>query len=151
LGQPVQGVHPGEAGLSVLDFLLGGHATVSPERGIFLDHTRRLHPAICRFISEAFYDGRLSPDSGNAKRRLIFKLPIDGINPEGIYFLPVEHSGCSQKSEEEGKVIKSYYEHLLSQEFEEREGNARPMTLEDILVVSPYNVQVNHLKSVLPI
>ena len=30
LGQPVQGVHPGDAGLSVLDFLLGGQATVDP-------------------------------------------------------------------------------------------------------------------------
>src|SRR5207248_4689251 len=41
LGQPVQAVHPGEAGLSVLDFLLEGEATVSPDRGIFLSQTRR--------------------------------------------------------------------------------------------------------------
>ena len=150
LGQPVQGVHPGDAGLSVLDFLLGDQATVSPERGIFLDHTRRLHPAVCRFISEAFYDGRLTPDPGNAERRLIFKAPIKGITPEGIHFLPVEHSGCSQKSEEEGAVIKRYYQHLLSQEFQGCDGSVRAMNLDDILVVSPYNIQVNHLKTVLP-
>jgi predicted RecB family nuclease len=150
LGQPVQGVHPGDAGLSVLDFLLGGQATVSPERGIFLDHTRRLHPTICRFISDAFYDGRLSPDPGNAKRKLIFASPIVGITPEGIHFLPVEHAGCSQKCEEEGRVIKHYYQQLLGQQFREKEGSVRPMTQGDILVVSPYNVQVNHLKSILP-
>jgi uncharacterized protein len=150
LGQPVQGVHPGDAGLSVLDFLLGGQATVSPERGIFLNYTRRLHPAICQFISDAFYDGRLAPDLGNDKRRLIFKSSIDGITPQGIHFLPVHHSGCSQKSEEEGTVIKHYYQQLLGQQFEDGEGGCRSITPDDILVVSPYNVQVNHLKSVLP-
>ena len=103
LGQPIQGVHPGEAGLSILDFLLGGQATVAPDRGIFLDHTWRLHPSICRFISDAFYEGRLAPDPENANRRLIFDRPINGITPEGIHFSPVIHTGCSQKSEEEGK------------------------------------------------
>ena len=151
LGQPVQGVHPGDAGLSILDFLLGDQATVSPERGIFLDHTRRLHPAVCRFISEAFYDGRLTPDPGNAKRRLIFKAPIDGITPEGIHFLPVDHSGCSQKSEEEGRVIKDLLPAAATaRNSRTSDGTVRPMTTDDILVVSPYNVQVNHLKAVLP-
>ena len=125
LGQPIQGVHPGEAGLSILDFLLGNQATVAPNRGIFLNHTRRLHPSVCQFISEAFYEGRLAPDPANAKCRLIFESPIDGITPEGIHFLPVIHSGCSQKSEEEGKVIKAYYEKLLGQKFEDKNGSAR--------------------------
>jgi AAA domain len=150
LGQPIQGVHPGEAGLSILDFLLGDQATVAPNRGIFLSHTRRLHPAVCQFISEAFYEGRLAPDSANVKRRLIFASPIDGITPVGIHYLPVIHSGCSQKSEEEGKVIKAYYEKLLGQKFEDKNGSVRLISVDDILVVSPYNVQVNHLKSVLP-
>jgi predicted RecB family nuclease len=150
LGQPIQGVHPGEAGLSILDFLLGKQATVAPNRGIFLNHTRRLHPAVCQFISEAFYEDRLAPDSANAERRLIFESPIDGITPAGIHFLPVIHSGCSQKSAEEGRVIKANYTKLLGQKFEDKNGSVRVMSADDILVVSPYNVQVNHLKSVLP-
>jgi uncharacterized protein len=150
LGQPVQGVHPGEAGLSSLDFLLGGQATVSPERGIFLDHSRRLHPAICQYISAAFYDGRLAPDPDNAKRTLVFGSPIDGIAPVGIHFVPVIHDGCSQKSEEEGVVIKEYFNRLLEQRFDDGTGSVRPMTPDDILVVSPYNVQVNYLRSILP-
>jgi uncharacterized protein len=64
--------------------------------------------------------------------------------------LPVIHTGCSQKSEVEGMLIKRCYEGLLSQEFEDKDGTIRPLTPADILVVSPYNVQVNHLKSVLP-
>ena len=150
LGQPIQGVHPGEAGLSILDFLLGGQATVAPDRGIFLNQTRRLHPSICQFISEAFYEGRLDADPENAKRHLIFESPIEGISPLGIHFLPVRHTGCSQKSEEEGRTINEYFQKLLGQKFVDKDGSVRTMTTDDILVVSPYNVQVNHLKSILP-
>ncbi len=151
LGQPIQGVHPGEAGLSILDFLLGHQATVAPDRGVFLNHTRRLHPTLCAFISEAFYDGRLAADPDNASRRLLFESPIEGISPQGIHFLPVTHTGCSQKSEQEGKKVKEYFQKLLGQQFLGKDGAARAMTTNDILVVSPYNVQVNHLKSVLPV
>lgn len=150
LGQPIQGVHPGEAGLSILDFLLGGQATVSSDRGLFLDNTRRLHPSVCDFISRAFYDGRLSPSEGNELRKLVFKQEISGINTEGIYFVPVAHSGCSQQSEEEGATINRYFQQLIGQTFEDRDGSRRTIGVADILVVSPYNVQVNYLKSVLP-
>lgn len=136
--------------MSILEFLLGSQATVAPDRGIFLDHTRRLHPTVCQFTSEAFYEGLLRPDSANAKRWLVFKSPIDGISTTGIHFLPVHHSGCSQKSEEEAIVIKTYYEQLLGQAFEDKDGSARTISAGDILVMSPYNVQVNHLRSVLP-
>src|SRR5207253_2195881 len=70
LGQPIQGVHPGDSRLSVLDFLLAGKATVPADRGIFLSKTWRLRPELCRFISDTFYDGRLDPDPGNSRRSL---------------------------------------------------------------------------------
>ena len=46
---------------SALDHLLDGHDTVPPERGIFLDHTWRMHPQICAFVSELAYEDRLHP------------------------------------------------------------------------------------------
>ena len=150
LGQPIQGVHPGEAGKSILEFLLGDYATIPPDRGIFLHNTRRLHPLICKFISSAFYEGRLEADAGNSQRHLIFDQPVKGIASDGIYMLPVNHSGCSQKSTEEGAVIKQCYEALLRQKFHDKDGTVRALGLDDILVVSPYNVQVNHLRGILP-
>jgi RecB family nuclease, putative, TM0106 family len=150
LGQPIQGVHPGEAGQSVLEFLLEDHATIPRDRGIFLDNTRRLHPTICEFISDAFYDGRLRADPGNSQRRLIFDNPIENITPEGIHFLAAVHSGCSRKSVEEGTIIKKYYQELTRQKFQDKDGSVRRMTTDDVLVVTPYNVQVNYLKSILP-
>lgn len=81
---------------------------------------------------------------------MIFRDPIPGIHTHGIHFLPVAHAGCSQKSEEEGRTISEYFGKLLGQTFVDKDGASRPVTADNILVVSPYNVQVNHLKSVLP-
>ena len=46
-----QGIHPGGAGVSVLEHLLGNEATVGPDRGLFLDRTWRMHPDVCGFVS----------------------------------------------------------------------------------------------------
>ena len=66
LGQPIQGTHPGRSGESSLEYLLDGLATVPPDRGIFLPTTWRMCPDVCRFISDAVYDGRLEPEPKNA-------------------------------------------------------------------------------------
>ena len=61
LDQVLQGTHPGGSDASVLKHLLGDDATVPPDRGLFLERTFRLHPDICGYISEEFYEGRLEP------------------------------------------------------------------------------------------
>jgi len=73
LGQPIQGVHPGRSGESTLDYLLDGLATIPPDRGIFLPTTYRMHADVCRFISEAVYDGRLQPEPANARQTLLLR------------------------------------------------------------------------------
>ena len=64
LEQPIKGSHPDGVDVSSLDHVLGTHATVPPDRGLFLPETWRLHPQICFFNSEMFYDGRLHPHLG---------------------------------------------------------------------------------------
>jgi uncharacterized protein len=61
LDQVIQGTHPGGSEASVLKHLLGEHATVPPDRGLFLERSFRLHPDVCTYISEEFYEGRLEP------------------------------------------------------------------------------------------
>ena len=65
LAQVSQGSHPPGIGRSVLEHLLGDHLTIPPERGIFLPQSYRMHPAICEFISDAVYEGRLDSVAGN--------------------------------------------------------------------------------------
>ncbi|HWJ05441.1 MAG TPA: TM0106 family RecB-like putative nuclease, partial [Steroidobacteraceae bacterium] len=164
LSQPIQGVHPGRSGESTLDFLLDGRATVPPELGIFLPQTWRMGPDVCRFISEAIYDGRLEPEPKNANQRLVLGPRMHpALRPSGVVFWPVEHAGCAQRSEEEAEEIRRIYTSLLGGAVDpttgatlsgaswiDRDGVKRRLTAADVLVVAPYNLQVNLLRRVLP-
>jgi len=149
LSQPVQGTHPGNCGLSCLEHLLGEHATVPPDRGVFLETTRRLHPAICSFVSEAFYEGRLQPLAGLENQKIV---PGAGRCPgwltkeAGLLFVPVAHEGNSQASDEEADVIARLAADLLRCTYTDAAGKTRPVALEDLLFVAPYNMQVRKLK-----
>ena len=151
LGQPIQGVHPGESGQSTLEYLLQGEATIAPESGVFLNDTWRMHPDVCQFISEAVYGGRLQAEPKNSNQRLILTRDAHAaLKPTGIQFLATEHDGCSQRSEVEVEVILELFQSLLEQRYVDRDGVERAMGLPNILVVAPYNQQVNLLKRVLP-
>ncbi len=151
LGQPIQGAHPGRSGESSLEYLLDGEATISPERGIFLETTWRMHEDVCRFISDAVYDSRLLPEPHNQNQRLLTDECVhEHMKPTGICFVPTDHDGCSQRSEEEAHLIKNILMDILRHSYTDREGQRRCMTLENIMVVAPYNMQVNLLKRMLP-
>jgi predicted RecB family nuclease len=154
LGQPIQGAHPGESGMSVLEYYLKGHATIPPEQGIFLETTWRMHPAICTFISETFYENRLQPEP-HTKNRTI-RLPEDGgsivTKEAGIVFVPVIHEGNVQGSDEEAEVVQKIIDELIGRDITDKEGNVyRQVTIHtDILFVTPYNLQVRKLTHLLP-
>jgi uncharacterized protein len=151
LPQPVQGVHPGESGLSCLDFLMGEHATVPPELGVLLNVSWRMHPEVCEFISETIYEGRLAPHAQTARRRL--SLTSDALailKPAGIAVLEIDHEGRTQSSVEEAEAIRDLVRSLLRQSFQNQDEAARRLTLDDILIVAPFNAQVNLLRKVLP-
>jgi uncharacterized protein len=151
LSQPIQGVHPGDTGQSALEFVLGDMATVPPDRGIFLAVTRRMHPKVCRFISEAVYEGRLHAEGRNSVQRLVLSAAADpALRASGICWVPMVHEDCSQKSEAEAARIAKLYASLLDQQWNNKDDVTRAMSVQDILVVTPYNMQVNLLKSVLP-
>ncbi len=151
LSQPIQGVHPGRSGDSALDYLLDGAATIAADRGIFLATSFRMHPDVCRFISDAVYDGRLEPEAGNVRRVLVLDDAAHPLlRPAGIVHAPVEHSGCSQRSDEEAALVREIYASALRQRYTDKAGVEHAMTPLNILVVAPYNVQVNLLKRTLP-
>ena len=151
LGQPIQGVHPGESGLSALDYLLLGESTIAPNAGIFLADTWRMHPNVCQFISDAVYDSRLVAVPENSNQRL---LPTSSAHPAlrstGVVFHEVEHDACSQRSEVEADLIAEVFQSLLQQTFVNKKGVEAPMGIANILVVAPFNQQVNLLKRKLP-
>lgn len=151
LAQPIQGVHPGRSGESTLEYLLNGMSTILPEQGIFLKTTWRMHQNVCRFISNAVYDGRLEPEPGNNNQRLILGRNASPIlRTTGVRYVPPKHEGCSQRSEEEAAIVLNFYRNLLQQRYMDKQGREHPITEDNILVVTPYNMQVNLLKQTLP-
>ena len=147
LGQPIQGAHPGRSGESCLEYLMDSRPTIPLTEGVFLPRTWRMHPDVCRFISNAVYEGRLQADGAALRRRLTGGSDTPST---GIRFVPVEHEGCTQSSLEEADRVRELYFRLLASTIEDGECAGRPLTADDILVVSPYNLQVNLLQQVLP-
>jgi uncharacterized protein len=68
----------------------------------------------------------------------------------GLVHAPIAHTGCSQSSEAEAHLILDLYQSALTQRYTDRHGQIHPMQPENILVVAPYNAQVNLLRRVLP-
>ncbi len=143
LSQPIQGVHPGESGQSILEYYLQDHATVPEDLGIFLPTTFRMRPELCSFISEAIYEGRLKNEKSTESRSL---QPFSA----GIQFVPVAHEGNIYESEEEAAAIRDIIGDLLTREFLVDGQPPRRLTEADILVVAPYNLQVRKLRHALP-
>lgn len=151
LGQPIQGAHPGESGLSVLDYLLEGAATIAPDRGILLDTSWRMNPSIEDFISKAVYDGRLKAHPDCVRQVLLLDEHADpDLQSTGIRMVPMHHEGCSQRSDEEVEKAVGLYTSLMGKRFIDRQGNTGTIGPENVLVVAPYNLQVNALKARLP-
>ena len=152
LGQPIQGSHPGHSGQSALEYLLQGQATIPDTLGLFLDTSWRLHPSLCRFISDTMYDGRLRA-AVHTKNRLV-RMPAHGarsIHQEaGLVFVPVVHTGNTQASAEEVALIREIVHELLGRELTDETGRPTGVVgLDDILLVAPYNMQVRKLQAAL--
>lgn len=149
LEQPLQGSHPEGTDASALNHMLGEHATIPPDRGLFLEETWRLHPDICAYTSELFYEGRLRSRPGLDCQRLD---SAGGLNGSGLRYLPVVHEGNQSSSPEEADRIRDLVEGLLSTgaSFTDKEGNCEPIGLQDILIIAPYNAQVFELQDRLP-
>ena len=151
LPMPTQGTHPGESGASALVYLLRDHAVVPSDLGVFLETTYRLHPDVCEFISEAFYEGKLHSAPATSNHRVALP-PNPGAVPveSGILFHPVPHTGNTQASDEEVAAIQNILHLLLGRSFTDSKGASRLIGLQDILFVAPYNMQVRRLERALP-
>jgi uncharacterized protein len=144
LSQVSQALHPEPVDRAALSWLAGGHQTLPPELGFFLARTYRLRPELCAIVSELAYDGRLEPDPCTASRTL------DGVAP-GLRTVLVDHVGNRAASTEEAIAVCELVDDLIGRTWSDpgdrdRPG-PRPLDQGDIIVVAPYNAQVNRIRS----
>ena len=149
LNQPTQGSHPDGSDTSALDHILAGHKTIPENLGLFLEETWRLHPTICAFTSELFYEGRLHPRPGSEAQEIRSSGMIEG---SGLRYLSVAHTGNQNSSPEEANAVSALVGDVLASNptWVSREGLELPLTLADILIIAPYNAQVFELQTRLP-
>lgn len=149
LEQPQQGSHPEGAEVAALQHILDGRATMPEDRGLFLDETWRLHPGLCAFTSELFYEGRLRSRPEAARRKITGNSPFAGA---GLFHVPVAHTGNQNHSPEEVDVIVRLFEHLRQSGLRQTndDGRSRRLGMQDVLIVAPYNAQVSAIAECLP-
>jgi predicted RecB family nuclease len=154
LDQPLQGSHPPGADRSALAHLLGDDATMPPERGLFLETTWRLHPDLCAFTSEAFYEGRLEPEAHLAIQAVLGPAggpagPVAGTGPRLVASPAVD---ADSDSPEEADAVAMLARAIVDggTRWTDQHGITRPVGWADILIVAPYNAQVGAIQRRLP-
>ena len=149
LEQPQQGAHPEGADIAALSHLLDGAETMPPDKGLFLEHTWRLHPKICDFTSEQYYDRRLKSKEGLELQEVVGDSSFTG---SGLRFIPVVHKDNQNRSSEEVEAIAEIVAKLADGNhcWVNKDGESSTIGLPDILIVAPFNAQVNAVKSALP-
>ena len=149
LDQPTKGTHPDGTGVSALAHLLGGRQTIAEHQGLFLEETWRLHPAICEFTSDAFYQGRLQSRQGMEIQQVNSSSPVSGT---GLRLMPVQHEWNRNSSIEEAEHVAELFRRLTdgTSVWTNDKGETLPVATHDVLIITPYNAQVSELMNRLP-
>jgi len=149
LEQPQQASHPPGTGASALEHILGPRKTIPDMAGLFLQQTRRLHPEICTFTAEVFYENRLSSFPGLERQAV---LGASRFPEAGLAYVPVLHEGRQSRSAEEVEAIEAIVAELTCNtvRWRDQDGVEAPLTREDLMIVAPYNAQVTALAAALP-
>jgi uncharacterized protein len=149
LDQPMKGSHPPGADRSALAHVLGTNATMPPDRGLFLETTWRLHPALCAFTSEVFYDDRLEPEAHLEVQRMRASA-ADGVGPR---LLAVPTAGADNESPDEADAVADLARAIVEggSSWVDGDGAVCPVGWADVLIVAPYNAQVGAIKRRLPV
>ena len=135
--------------MSALSHILQERKTIQPEIGVFLANTWRMHPEICAFDSEQFYEGKLHSVADLERQQVTGNTRFVG---SGLRFVPISHQGNTNSALEEVNHIRTIVEELCKGDVEviDAEGTPKILTASDIKIISPYNAQVGFLKEALP-
>ncbi|TFC81303.1 TM0106 family RecB-like putative nuclease [Cryobacterium cheniae] len=136
LPQVSQGTHPEPVDGSALGWLSDGHQVLPPEFGYFLKTSWRMHPSVCAPVSALSYEGRLRSHPSDRH--------LDGVEP-GLHPVPVPHRFNSTSSVEEAEAVVSLVTGLLGRPWTSG-GRSAPLAQGDVIVVAPYNAQVELLR-----
>ena len=144
------GVHPEAVDSSALGWLSDGHDVLPANLGYFLDRSWRMHPAVCAPVSELSYEGALHSKLPETTNR-----SLEGVAP-GLSVHPVVHHGDSTSSAAEAETVVEIVRSVLGRRWRDGDAQtrgdgdgARPLGVDDVIVVAPYNAQVETVRAAL--
>lgn len=141
LPQVSSGTHPEPVNESALGYLIDGRDVLPSDRGYFLAESRRMDDSVAQPVSVLSYEGQLRSHTSTRRRRL------EGIAP-GVNPIPIHHAGNVSSSEEEAEhTVTLIQSHLGTDWFDGQQH--RPLNEKDLIVVTPYNAQVDTLRQAL--
>lgn len=147
LEQPIKAVHPGESGLSCLEYYLE-EKVIPKDKGFFLPISYRMNKDLCKVVSKHFYENELKSAEEIIDQKKV-DLNLSDYKNSGIEYIKVNHKNNSKYSIEEVQAIKDLVEKLCKDKIT-IDNEERNITINDIIIVSPYNAQVSKLKEHLP-
>ena len=149
LSQPNRAKHPGDSALSCLDYVMTGHAVVPSDRGVFLATSWRMPPALTQVVSDLFYEGKLQAAEMNSANRVLWQR-----QQQGLLFEAVMHQGNGTVSDEEVEYIAALVDELHGKPYQRARLVKGAVEIidgilggNDILIIAPYNMQVNRLQA----
>ena len=149
LDQPMKGVHPPGADVSALAHMLGDRATLDDHAGIFLHQTWRMHPDVCSYVSEVFYEAKLAARENLRAQKVNASGLFGGT---GLRLVELEHCGNTNESTEEAACIGDMVNALLSSgaTWTDAGGTTALILPKHVLILTPYNAQVAALRKRVP-
>ncbi|GAA1210818.1 TM0106 family RecB-like putative nuclease [Rhodoglobus aureus] len=140
LPQVSQGIHPAPVDGSALGHVIGSLAVLPDDFGYFLKESRRMDEAVTRPVSLLSYDGVLRSHASTEGRMLA------GVAP-GLHSVPTAHvDNSTYSSEEADRVVELVRQHLGALWTAEAGGTPKPLDEDGIIVVTPYNAQVELIR-----
>lgn len=139
LPQVTQGTHPEPVDGSALGWLIGEQSVMPSEFGFFLPTSWRMNEGLCEVVSQNFYNSQLE---SSAKSR-----SLEGID-QGLHSIAIRHGANSTESIEEADKIVELAKDLLKRNWKDEsfDGPLKDSD-ENIIVVAPYNAQVQLIRS----
>ena len=148
LDQPTKGSHPDGTDASALDHILGGEPTIPAIRDCF----SKRHGGCIRRSAPTRPNCSMTASFVQGTGLISKPSRADLINGSGLYLVPVAHSGNQNCSPEEAKAVENLVSAILNSKatWVDRDGQEKSVTLNDVIIITPYNAQVFEIQQCLP-
>jgi predicted RecB family nuclease len=146
LSQVTVGTHVEPVDTSALGWIVGENDVIPRDLGFLMRETWRMNDPVREVVSDLAYRGTLTSHDTTNQRELV------GVQP-GLHLEKVDHTGNSLESIEEADRIAVVVNDLIGKKWSGPKTpggvDGLPLSQSDIIVVSPYNAQVNLIQSTL--